>query len=99
MQEILISYLYNGNFSLNFKSDRGFLSWVDVSVGKMVAQFPNGRLGPISVMCQNPQNAVLCLGHSKGTVTMWTPNMKEPAAKLLAHRQQRLLAPAPSAGV
>ena len=60
---------------------------MDVSVGKMVAQFPNGRLGPISVMCQNPQNAVLCLGHSKGTVTMWTPNMKEPAAKLLAHRQ------------
>ena len=87
MQEILILCLYNGNISLNFKSDRGFLSWVDVSVGKMVAQFPNGRLGPISVMCQNPQNAVLCLGHSKGTVTMWTPNMKEPAAKLLAHRQ------------
>ena len=60
---------------------------MDVSIGKMVAQFPNGRLGPINVMCQNPQNAVLCLGHAKGTVTMWTPNMKEPVAKLLAHRQ------------
>jgi U3 small nucleolar RNA-associated protein 7 len=38
-------------------------------------------------MCLNPHNAVVCLGHSKGIVTMWTPNVKEPVAKMLAHRQ------------
>ena len=53
-------------------------------------------------MCQNPATAVLVLGHSQGTVTMWTPNMKvggsrvrrdsnvnskEPAAKMLVHGQ------------
>jgi U3 small nucleolar RNA-associated protein 7 len=38
-------------------------------------------------MCLNPHNAVVCLGHSKGIVTMWTPNVKEPVAKMLVHRQ------------
>lgn len=38
-------------------------------------------------MCQNPWNAVICQGHSKGIVTMWTPNVKEPVAKVLTHRQ------------
>ena len=38
-------------------------------------------------MCQNPANAMIICGHSKGTVTMWTPNVKEPVAKLLCHRQ------------
>ncbi len=68
------------------QSEKGFLSWVDVSVGKIVSQF-GSRLGPSNVMCQNPWNAVLCLGHNKGTVTMWTPNVREPVAKMLAHRQ------------
>lgn len=62
------------------------MSWVDISVGQLVAQFPT-RLGPLSVMAQNPSNAVVMAGHSKGIVTMWTPNMKEPVAKLLVHRQ------------
>ncbi len=73
-------------FPLSLQSERGFLSWVDVSVGKIVSQF-GSRLGPSNVMCQNPWNAVLCLGHNKGTVTMWTPNVREPVAKMLAHRQ------------
>jgi U3 small nucleolar RNA-associated protein 7 len=38
-------------------------------------------------MCQNPANAVIALGHSKGIVTMWTPNVREPVAKMLVHRQ------------
>lgn len=67
-------------------SDRGGLTWVDVSVGKIVTETWT-RLGSLQVMCQNPANAVLVLGHSQGTVTMWTPNMKEPAAKLLVHGQ------------
>ena len=38
-----------------------FLSWVDISVGKIVAQFPT-RLGNCSVMAHNPWNAVIALG-------------------------------------
>jgi hypothetical protein len=38
-------------------------------------------------MCQNPATAMVMLGHSKGTVTVWTPSMKVPAAKMLVHRQ------------
>lgn len=36
-------------------------------------------------MAQNPHNAVMYLGHQNGTVTLWTPNIDEPAVKLLAH--------------
>jgi len=67
-------------------SDRGGLSWLDVSVGKMVTETWT-KMGSLQVMCQNPATAVLVLGHSQGTVTMWTPNMKEPAAKMLVHGQ------------
>ncbi len=62
------------------------MSWLDISIGKMVAQF-NTKMGRLPIMCVNPYNAVLCLGHSKGIVTMWTPNSKEPVAKMLVHRQ------------
>lgn len=27
----------------------------------------------------------MCLGHSNGTVTMWTPNITTPVVKLLSH--------------
>ena len=34
----------------------------------------------------NPWNAVVAAGHGDGTVTMWTPNLSTPVAKLAAHR-------------
>ena len=79
-------------------SDRGGLSWLDVSVGKMVTETWT-KMGSLQVarhlqkdkictnfcwpqvMCQNPASAVLVLGHSQGTVTMWTPNMKVSVTK------------------
>ena len=67
-------------------SERGGLTWLDVSVGKMVADTWT-RLGNLEVMCQNPATAAIVCGHSQGTVTMWTPSMKEPAAKMLTHQQ------------
>ena len=37
-------------------------------------------------MRQNPHNAVISIGNKRGTVSMWTPNSKEPAVKILSHR-------------
>lgn len=44
---------------------KSYLSYLDISVGQKVAGFPTG-LGKIDVMCQNPRNAIIHLGHSKG---------------------------------
>jgi U3 small nucleolar RNA-associated protein 7 len=37
-------------------------------------------------MRQNPHNAIVHLGHSNGTVTLWSPNMGHPLVKMLTHR-------------
>ena len=67
-------------------SERGGLTWLDVSVGKIVAETWT-RMGNLEVMCQNPATGVMMCGHGQGTVTMWTPGMKECAGKMLTHQQ------------
>ncbi|KAM4640882.1 WD repeat-containing protein 46 [Discoglossus pictus] len=73
------------HFLLATSSSTGFLQYLDVSVGKEVAAIcvKSGRLG---VMCQNPHNAVIHLGHHNGTVSLWSPAMKEPLVKMLCHK-------------
>ena len=58
------------------QNEHGYLTWLDVSVGQIVAQF-NSKMGRLPILSQNPTNAVIATGHSKGTVSMWTPNVKE----------------------
>ncbi|XP_050534922.1 WD repeat-containing protein 46 [Daktulosphaira vitifoliae] len=72
------------HFLLSTVSEEGFLSWVDVSIGKMVQQF-NAKMGRLSLMSQNPSNAMICIGNTKGVVSFWSPNLKEPVAKILCH--------------
>lgn len=57
----------------------------DTSTGRIVAQHRT-RLGPCDVLRHNPWNAVSCLGHANGTVTMWTPNITAPVVKMLCHK-------------
>ncbi|CAL8240114.1 unnamed protein product [Gadus morhua 'NCC'] len=72
------------HFLLATASATGFLQYLDVSVGKEVAAVGT-KAGRLDVMCQNPQNAIIHLGHSNGTVTLWSPNQKEAIVKMLCH--------------
>ncbi|XP_056130578.1 WD repeat-containing protein 46 [Lampris incognitus] len=73
------------HFLLATASATGFLQYLDVSVGKEVVAIPT-KAGRLDVMCQNPQNAIIHLGHSNGTVTLWSPNQKEALVKMLCHQ-------------
>ncbi|KAK2158080.1 hypothetical protein NP493_1821g00030 [Ridgeia piscesae] len=72
------------HFLLVSASSKGYVSYLDVSVGQKVAGYTTG-LGRLDVMCQNPRNAIIHLGHSEGTVTLWSPNVNEPLVKMLCH--------------
>lgn len=72
------------HFLLATSNAKGYLSYIDVSVGEKVARYSTG-MGRLDVMCQNPANAVVALGHSGGTVTQWCPKLKEPVVKMLCH--------------
>lgn len=67
------------------QSATSFLQYLDVSVGKEVSATCT-KTGRLDVMCQNPHNAIVHLGHSNGTVTLWSPNQKEALAKMLCHQ-------------
>jgi U3 small nucleolar RNA-associated protein 7 len=64
---------------------QGTLRYLDVSTGENVAEHRT-RLGECDCLRANPWNAVLHLGHADGAVTLWTPNLAEPVAKLLCHK-------------
>mmetsp|Transcript_18600 Transcript_18600/g.62789 ORF Transcript_18600/g.62789 Transcript_18600/m.62789 type:complete len:512 (-) Transcript_18600:50-1585(-) len=63
----------------------GFLKYVDTSTGTLCSEH-NTKLGSAHCMAQNPQTAVLHLGHSNGVVTLWSPAAPQPLARILAHR-------------
>jgi len=63
----------------------GSLVYQDVSTGQLAAQHKT-RLGPCSVLAQNPHNAVLVAGHTNGTATFWSPNQSAPLVRMLVHR-------------
>ncbi|SCU82451.1 LANO_0B06282g1_1 [Lachancea nothofagi CBS 11611] len=63
----------------------GWLKYQDVTTGQLQAEIRT-KLGPTTAMTQNPWNAVIHLGHSNGTVTLWAPNMPSPLARLLSAR-------------
>merc|ERR1712217_614502 len=63
----------------------GILRYQDISIGKKISEHKTSY-GTCNVMRQNPWNAVLCLGHYNGIVSMWTPNVAKPVTKILCHR-------------
>jgi len=73
------------HFLLTTVGKNGHLHYQDTSTGKSVSKIriPHGRC---DCMTSNPYNAVIQLGHANGTVTMWSPSVKEPLVKMLCHR-------------
>ena len=63
----------------------GYLRYVDTSTGNFVSEHRT-KLGPCSVMRQNPSNAVMHLGHGNGVVTLWSPASSQCLVKMLCHR-------------
>ncbi|KAG7340446.1 WD40 repeat-containing protein [Nitzschia inconspicua] len=63
----------------------GLLKYQDTSTGEVVSTLRT-KLGPCDVMRQNPSNAVVHLGHSNGTVTLWSPSSSQYLVKLQCHK-------------
>ncbi|KAJ3320094.1 Small subunit (SSU) processome component [Blyttiomyces sp. JEL0837] len=63
----------------------GTLRYQDTSTGVLVAEHRT-RLGDCGTMAQNPYNAIINLGHSNGTVTLWSPTVSTPLVKMLCHK-------------
>ncbi len=63
----------------------GFLRYQDVSIGNIVAEWRT-KHGEAVAMRQNPQNAVMHLGHADGVVSLWTPNQSTAVVQMLCHK-------------
>ena len=63
----------------------GYLKYQDTSTGKLVMQMPTKQGSP-TAFGQNPQNAIIHVGHQNGTVSLWSPNDTKPLVKILCHR-------------
>ena len=67
------------------KGNAGYLKYTDTSTGQMVTETPTKQGSP-TAFAQNPQNAIIHVGHNNGTVTLYSPNTSTALVKLLAHR-------------
>ncbi|EGC32553.1 hypothetical protein DICPUDRAFT_81631 [Dictyostelium purpureum] len=65
-------------------TNKGKIIYEDISVGQKVVE--SHYHGPLSAMCQNPQNAVMNLGFSTGIVQMWIPKSRNPVVKIHCHK-------------
>ncbi|XP_028168059.1 WD repeat-containing protein 46 [Ostrinia furnacalis] len=84
MDKILRMEFLPYHFLLAAVNEFGFMTWLDISIGEIVGHY-NNRLGRTAVMTQNPYNATVCLGNSKGVVSLWSPTVRDPLAKILCH--------------
>lgn len=71
------------HFLLCSASDKGYLTWKDISVGKDIASFPTKN--KVTCLTHNPENGLLLCSHSNGTISMWSPNHNRPALSMLCH--------------
>eukprot|EP00762_Andalucia_godoyi_P007359 ANDGO_01556.mRNA.1 putative U3 small nucleolar RNA-associated protein 7 len=73
------------HFLLSTLSRTGYVKWVDVSTGQLVASHRT-RLGESHTFGLNPHNAVVAVGHVGGSVSMWAPSLGTPLLKMHCHK-------------
>lgn len=73
------------HFLLAASGKQGWLKYTDTLTGQLVAEHRT-KMGPVQLMCQNPYNAVMHLGHANGTVLLWLPLMLTPLVKMQVGR-------------
>lgn len=73
------------HFLLSTINAHGYLQYIDISIGKEISMCHTNEHN-LNVICSNPSNGVIHLGHGNGTVSLWTPNQKSYIAKMLCHR-------------
>lgn len=73
------------HFLLCSIGSEGILRYQDTSTGELIAELKS-KLGQCTTIAQNPRNAIVCLGHNNGSVTMWAPLNQEPLVKMICHR-------------
>lgn len=73
------------HFLLSSMNSLGFLTYLDVSIGQIVATLRTNLKG-VREMVQNPQNAVVFTAHPNGIVNLWAPSSNKPLAKMACHR-------------
>lgn len=71
------------HFLLTSASDKGYLAWKDISIGKDIATFPTKA--KITDLTHNPQNGLLYCTHPNGTLSMWSSNHNRPVVSMLCH--------------
>jgi U3 small nucleolar RNA-associated protein 7 len=59
----------------------GYLKYHDTSTGSLVSTHRT-RLGPSTTLKVNPSNAVIHVGHTNGTVTLWSPAQSNYLVKM-----------------
>lgn len=73
------------HFLLASINDGGVLKYLDTSIGKTVTESSTNQ-GPATAFRQNPYNAIMHVGHHRGTVSLWSPNSSSYMAKLKVHQ-------------
>lgn len=66
-------------------TERGLLNYLDISTGTSIVTL-NTLMGCPTSFAQNPHNAIMFEGTSRGTVCMWSPNEKKALVTMFCHK-------------
>ncbi len=73
------------HFLLVSTHEVGTVCWRDTSTGQLVVEH-KAKAGAVDALRLNPANALAHLGTHSGLVTLWSPNLSEPAITVKCHK-------------
>ncbi|KAL0275973.1 UNVERIFIED_CONTAM: hypothetical protein PYX00_003665 [Menopon gallinae] len=75
------------HFLLSTVSSSGFITWLDVTVGKIIEKFSILKHYNPATVAQHPSNAMVCIGEPSGVVNFWSPNYNKASITKWCHKQ------------